>query len=207
MAIARTMAFYIIELSNALKRESSNGTSGGDERAGGETTGGTGESWSRAGGHRGTGAGGGARGGGRWRTGGHASWGGAHWLWLHDGSICGTGGVGGKGAVAVNADGLGLSLGLGDHDRWWGAAVVEGGVEGLADDGNVGSGDTERGGGEADLLDEVRNLVVVKSHVLVDAVHAVGASVRWETAGANHAAAKEVTEVRVQVGEKLVLGG
>ena len=51
-----------------------------------------------------------------------------------------------------------------------GASVVEGIVEGHGDGVDVVGGGPEGLGGKADLLDEIRDLRVVKVHVLVDVV-------------------------------------
>lgn len=154
----------------------------------------------------------GARGRARWHRAGRARSRAARWhgaahgavgrLGLDDGSVRRAGRVGGERAVISNADGLELWLsGLGDG-HWWLALVSEGIHQSLADGLDVRLGNTEAGGGHADLLDEVADLSVVEGHVLVDLVHVGGAGV-WRGGHAVLRAAEQVREVLVQVGEEL----
>ena len=67
-------------------------------------------------------------------------------------------------AAVAGADGFQLSTLGGDHDGGCAALDVEDGAESVADDGQVGFGDAEGGGGEGDLGDEVTDLGVREVH-------------------------------------------
>lgn len=102
----------------------------------------------------------------------------------------------------IDADGLVLRGSSGDDLSLLRAPVVEELGEGSTDDIDIVSGDAERGGGEANLLDEVSNLVHVQAHELVNIVHAGLAVVGWEAILAKLGASKQEAEVRVQVGQE-----
>lgn len=85
--------------------------------------------------------------------------------WLLDGLVARAGGVGGKRARLGDTDGLQLGALGGDDDGGGSAAEAEEGGEGFANGGDVVGGDAEGGGGEADLGDEVAELVFVEGHV------------------------------------------
>jgi hypothetical protein len=139
--------------------------------------------------------------GGRASTAGH---GGVGLGGLHGGRVGGAGGHGGEKAGVVLADALELST-LGRNDNGGGSAAdIEDGVEGLANNSNIVRGDTEGGGSEGNLLDEVADLCSREVHESVDSGLRAEASVAGEASGR---AAKESTEVLVQVGHELVLVG
>lgn len=106
----------------------------------------------------------------------------------------------------VNADRLKLGWGAGWDASWWCTPVAEGVLKGVSDDGDIGIGNTERGSGQTNVLDEPSNLAGVQGHELVGLVHAGGTSV-WAGGVGELAAAEEVSKVGVQVGEEHVLGG
>jgi len=123
---------------------------------------------------------------------------------LHGGRVGGAGGHGGEGAGLVLADALELST-LGRDDGGGGSAAdVEDGVEGLADGGDIVRADTEGGGSKGNLLNEVADLCSREVHESVDSSLGTEALVAGEAGGR---AAKESTEVLVQVGHELVLVG
>jgi len=125
---------------------------------------------------------------------------------LKDGLVKVAGGIDSSGAVVSNADGLG-SRGSSGRDRSSRRALVaEGVVQGLANNLNIGIGNTEGSGSETNLRDEVADLLDVKTHELVDLVHVGGALVRLVGA-AELRAAEQVAEVAVKVGDQFLLGG
>lgn len=107
--------------------------------------------------------------------------------------------IGVERAHLVCADALELRALGGDNGGRGRAAVVEELLQRGADSSDVGRGDTERGGREADLLDKVTDLVGVQVHVLVHTVLRGVAGVGGEALGG---AAEEDTEVLVEVGEE-----
>lgn len=121
---------------------------------------------------------------------------------LHLGRVGSAGGVGGKRAVIGLADGLELST-LGRDDSGRGSATdVEDGVQGGSDNSDIVLGDTERGCCKANVLDEVTDLGGVKVHEAVDGCLGTETRVGREASGG---AAKEGTEVLVQVGKELAV--
>ena len=108
--------------------------------------------------------------------------------------------------LLISADRVQLLTLVRDDGGGGRAADVEEGVEGLSDDGNVLLSDTERGGGETDLLDEVVVLGVVEVHELVNLVHGWGRGVGVEARHALLGAAQESTEEGVEMGEEKAAG-
>lgn len=119
--------------------------------------------------------------------------------WLSSGIVAGTGGVGGDWAVLSNADGLELRALGWDDSGGRSASVTEGAHEGHADSLDIGISNTERSSGHANLGDKVSHLRSGEIHELVDVVLGGASVVGWVAFHSLHGAAKESTEVLVQV--------
>lgn len=110
--------------------------------------------------------------------------------------------VGVLGAVGVGADGVEhLALGWDDGD-WWAAGVAEQSVQGTGNGGDIRVGYAKGLGRSADLGNEVSDLVLAETHVLVDTVHAALASVGGEVLGAVLAAAEKGSKELVEVSDE-----
>jgi len=134
----------------------------------------------------------------------HHGWGGADRSRLDDWAVVGAGGIGSERAVSINADGLWLWRSrLGDAG-WRSASVSERVVESVANSGDIGVSNTKGSGRESDIVDEPADLAVVQGHELVGLVHVGRAGVLHGGVG-ELAAAEQVSEVGVQVGEEDVL--
>lgn len=108
--------------------------------------------------------------------------------------------IGVEWAARVKADAV--KLWAVDDVLWWCATIAEELHQSASDNRYVRASDSKRGGGSANLGDEVSNLVRIEDHELMDSGHAWVAHVRRKPHFANATAAQQDAEELVQVSEE-----